>query len=172
LPSKKRSRRKPVPLILRTPIEHSELEEEMSSSPAIARQINDRMRAVFEYYGVDRESPTGATKLVGLMARERFPAAFRRVLKGTPKTKKPKWDFFARSLLVKIFEGSLLQGKSQEEAAQLCIGIWPQRSSWQGMVAEYYRAKRWLLEHKPSDLERRNFAERMAEIQSDIRRGK
>ena len=145
----------------------------MASSPAIARQIDERIRAVFEHYGVDRESPSGATELIELMARERFPAGFRRVLKGTPRTKNPTWDVFARNLLVCVFEGSMLEGKSQKEAAELCIAaFWPERSSWQGMVAEYYRSKRWFREHKPTDLERRDYIERMLEIEAEIRRGK
>jgi hypothetical protein len=96
LPNKKPSRRKPVPRILRTPIEVSKFGDRGS----IERQVDERIPAVYDLYGVDREAPQSTNQLVEAMARKRFPGAFKLCLKGYPKTKKPKWTSAAREHLL------------------------------------------------------------------------
>jgi hypothetical protein len=164
MPSKIGTRRKPVPAILRTPMEYTEFE----AKRAISRQFEVRLRAVFDYYGVDQEAPSAALQLIELMAKDRFPSGFKRVPKGTPRTKRPTWDFLTRKLLVRTIDGCLLQGMTQEQAARTYIADFcPERSSCKGLVAEYHRAKKWLQEYKPTDLERIDYELVMAEIESE-----
>lgn len=84
--SRKRCRkRKPVPAILRTPIECPKF----GAEDAVARQTDERLEAVYGYYGVDRKAPSGAAQLIELMARELFPGGSSAYPEAHPGPKNP-----------------------------------------------------------------------------------
>ena len=115
--SKRSSRRKPVPAILRVPIKESDFPEDQT----VAEQIESRLQAVFDYYDIKRSDPSSAFQLVHLLARDHFPMGFRRVRNGTPRTNKRKWTCYRKTHLVEFIEEHQERGMSQEEAARLYI---------------------------------------------------
>ena len=54
--SKRSSRRKPVPAILRAPIKESDFPQNQT----VAEQIESRLQAVFDYYDIKRSDPSSA----------------------------------------------------------------------------------------------------------------
>jgi hypothetical protein len=132
------------------------------------------MQAVYAYYGVDRETPQHANQLLELMARERFPRAFKQRRKGYPTTKKPKWTSAAKEHLLQFFRDNQATGKTQEDIARLYIKQFcSERSSPKGLVAEFRRAEKWEMAGSPLTAEEMDIeVERYLELQSEIRRGK
>jgi hypothetical protein len=130
--SKRCARRKPVPAVLRSPIVYSKATGEKGMS----RQEEERLQAVYDFYGVDREATDSATRLVELMAKERFPTAFERRRKDDPKTKKPKWTSAdSRRHLLEFFRDNQVPGMSQEDVARLYIKQFcPERGSPKGWL--------------------------------------
>ena len=149
--SKRSSRRKPVPAILRVPIKESDFPEDQT----VAEQIESRLQAVFDYYDIKRSDPSSAFQLVHLLARDHFPMGFRRVRNGTPRTNKRKWTCYRKTHLVEFIEEHQERGMSQEEAARLYIRRHcPERSSAKGLVAEFHRAEKWSRLGKLTEQER------------------
>jgi hypothetical protein len=142
-----------LPAILRTPIEYSVLTGD-SAEKTSSRQIQQRLSAVYAYYGVKEKDKGAAKTLLILMAADLFPGAFKRVPKGTPRTKKPKWDCFSKTHLIEFIESRQAKGMTQEEAARLYLKRYcPERSSAKGLIAEYHRAERWSRVGKLTELE-------------------
>jgi hypothetical protein len=173
MPNKRRARRKPEPIILRTPIECSSAFPSRWEQENISRQTNDRLQAVYDYYGVDRKKRSSASKLIELMAIDRFPAAFERRVIGYPKTKKPRWTADAKTHLLE-FMRERPEGETQEAAAQRYIKLYcPERSSAKGIVAEYHRAQKWERDGSPLTREELDdITDWVLEREAEIRRGK
>jgi hypothetical protein len=169
---KRRKLSKPVPSILRTPIEYARSARE----DVVARQRRARLRAVYKFYGVRYGVKGAETELIAAMAADRFPAGFRLVPAGAPRTKKRIWDCFRRAHLVEFMELWLEKGMTQEQAAALYRKRhFASRGSVKGLVAEYYRAERFSRLGKPTELEAREIdalllKERLKYWAKDLRR--
>ncbi len=135
-------RRRQPPKVLRTPIQASH-----SDGASIARQTEERVEAFFQYYGVDRSEPI---KLIQQLVRERFPSAFRVTSIGARKTtKKAKWTTYRKAHIYDIMWRYMRRGISMEAAAEKYKKLYcPQRGSVRGVIAEYHRARKFLMSGK------------------------
>jgi hypothetical protein len=148
--SRRRKGSKPVPSILKTPIERSRY----ASKDTVARQRQTRLCAVYEFYGVQHGMHGAEAELIAAMAAERFPAGFRIVPVGAPRTKQRIWDCFRRTHLLEFMENRLASGMTQEQAAELYRKRhFANRGSAKGLVAEYHRAERFSRLGKLTELE-------------------
>lgn len=116
----------------------------IEAGPDEIRQREERLSAVYTYFGVDKRAPEAAAKLIPLLAAEIFPAAFSVVAKGTPRTKKPLWTWARKNEFLEFMWNKLYSGSSLEEAASEYRQLYcPERSSVKGLIAEFYRADKW-----------------------------
>ena len=163
---KVRKASKPRPAILREPIQAGSDEE---------KQREARISAVYAYYGVNENAAGGSAQLIAAMSAQRFPAAFRIVPKGTPRTKRPTWTLWRKLKFLDFMDnhgGPKLRDAAQEYRDAYC----PERSSIEGLVAEYYRVAKWRDSGRRSELEHRELDEwardYFAEMKSNMQRGK
>jgi len=171
--SKGRVRRKPVPVILETPIQCRSAFTSKSEEQDVAKQTEERLQAIFDYYGVDRTTLLSADNLIRLMATDLFPKAFKRRVAGYPKTKKPRWTAEARVHLLE-FMRERPEGETQEAAAQRYIELFcRERSSAKGIVAEYNRAEKWERDGgRLTQQELDDITDYVLEREAEIKRGK
>jgi hypothetical protein len=150
MPSKSRARRRSVPTILKSPMEHSLY----ANRASVALQRQARLQAVYEFYGVQYGKEGAEAELIATMVADKFPAGFRILPAGAPRTKKRVWDCFQRAHLVEFMEDRLAKGMTRIQAAELYRRkYFSNRGSAKGLVAEYYRAERFSRLGKLTELE-------------------
>ena len=126
MPSKRPKRRKPLPTILKTPIQYTwdSSPEAVAHQTAIVEEVAKRLRAVADYYGVQWEPPRtrrslgtpGSLALILQMAGDLFPSAFTLVPEGA--SKKIFWTAARKDELLLIMRHCLGKGMTEREAAE------------------------------------------------------
>ena len=157
MPAKTRPKRKPLPAILRTPIEVSldlvpkafgtSTPEAEAEEKRIWEERGKRLKEVFKYYDVEPSNPQDLMRLIWLMAADLFPRGFECVLGGEHKTRKHEWTAI-RKLDLLVFMRACLDCRYTEiEAAELYVKTFAKvhgHRSANGIVTRFHEAENWI----------------------------
>ena len=166
MPAKTRPKRKPVPAILRTPIEakldllHKVFGNSTPQAEAEERRIREerckRLKEVFKFYDVEPSNPQDLMRLLWLMAADLFPDGFKCVPEGEDKTRKTEWTATRKRDLLVFMRACLDCGYTQVQAAELYVKTFAKghgHRSATGIVTRYHEAENWIAAGKLTENE-------------------